>query len=328
MSRLNEMILEFRENIGQSIEGLALLMQMDPEEYSELEKDWIPSDEILQRLCSLFEWNYKDIKRIADNSPSKNQGKNASEKQKHFPLEKTSDGEIVTPFAKMIREGRIEAKQDERGIATLIGISVDYYIEIEDGLLPPNDLIKKLCSLYGWNYKQIQQKINAQSKVEFGNSRPLLDAREIQSILPKSEIPEIKEVTTQSALHELIQQARIEADQNVEGISLLLQINPEFYEQIESGVVSPDPELLKRISSLFGWNYYEMLIREKSSHLGKLLPAITKLDSKEKSFAEIKFRKIQREIEKNWKNISQEHQETLLTQLEFILGSMENLNQN
>ena len=72
MSILNEKILEFRENVGQSIEGLALLMQMDPEEYAELEKDWIPSDEILQRLCSLFEWNYKDIKRIADNSPSKN----------------------------------------------------------------------------------------------------------------------------------------------------------------------------------------------------------------------------------------------------------------
>jgi len=328
MSRLNEMILEFRENIGQSIEGLALLMQMDPEEYTELEKDWIPSDEILQRLCSLFEWNYKDIKRIADNSPTKNHKKNDSVKQKHSPLEKNYDGKIVTPFAKMIREGRIEAKQDEKGIATLIGVSVDYYLEIEDGLLPPNDLIKKICSLYGWNYKQIQQKINAQSKVEFGNSRPLLDAREIQSILPKSEIPEIKEVPTQSALHELIQQARIEADQNVEGISLLLQINPEFYEQIESGAVSPDPELLKRISSLFGWNYYEMLIREKSSHLGELLPAITKLDAKEKSFAEIKFRKIQREIEENWKNISQEHQETLLTQLEFILGSMENLSQN
>ena len=64
------MILEFREDIGQSIEGLALLMQMDPEEYARLEKDWIPPDDTLQRLCALFEWNYQDIKRLADVTPS------------------------------------------------------------------------------------------------------------------------------------------------------------------------------------------------------------------------------------------------------------------
>jgi hypothetical protein len=51
MSKLNEKILEFRDDIGQSIEGLALLMQMDPEEYTRLEKDWIPPDDILRRLC-------------------------------------------------------------------------------------------------------------------------------------------------------------------------------------------------------------------------------------------------------------------------------------
>ena len=39
MSELNLRIREFREDIGQSIEGLALLMQMDPDEYIELEKE-------------------------------------------------------------------------------------------------------------------------------------------------------------------------------------------------------------------------------------------------------------------------------------------------
>jgi len=43
MSKLNEMIRKFREDIGQSTEGLALLMQMDQEEYARLEKDWIPA---------------------------------------------------------------------------------------------------------------------------------------------------------------------------------------------------------------------------------------------------------------------------------------------
>ena len=70
MSELNQRIREFREDIGQSIEGLALLMKMEPEEFARLEVDWIPPDEILQRLCSLFEWNYKDIKRLAQNTPN------------------------------------------------------------------------------------------------------------------------------------------------------------------------------------------------------------------------------------------------------------------
>ena len=70
MSKLNEMIREFREDIGQSIEGLALLMQMEPDEFAQLEGNWIPPDDILQRLCVLFEWNYRDIKRLADKTPS------------------------------------------------------------------------------------------------------------------------------------------------------------------------------------------------------------------------------------------------------------------
>ena len=37
---------------------------------------------------------------------------------------------------------------------------------------------------------------------------------------------------------EQILKARVHADQNVEGISILLQINPELYEQIESIIES------------------------------------------------------------------------------------------
>ena len=61
MAKLNEMIKDFRLSIDQSIEALALLMQMDPEEYARLEEDWNPPAGVLQRLCALFEWNYQDI---------------------------------------------------------------------------------------------------------------------------------------------------------------------------------------------------------------------------------------------------------------------------
>ena len=56
MAKLNEMIKDFRLSIDQSIEALALLMQMAPEEYARLEEDWNPPADVLQRLCALFEW--------------------------------------------------------------------------------------------------------------------------------------------------------------------------------------------------------------------------------------------------------------------------------
>jgi transcriptional regulator with XRE-family HTH domain len=325
MSKLNEMILEFREDIGQSIEGLALLMQMDPEEYARLEKDWIPPDDTLQRLCALFEWNYQEIKRLAYNTPSSKGKKTIPENQQPSSVENNSADSPPTPLAKIIKDAREAVKQDAPGIATLLGISVDYYQEFENGVIPPDELLRKLCSLFGWNYKQILQKINSQSSVLLGNLQPLLHAREIQARLPKQEALEIPDVPAPVALHKKILQARLNVDQNVEGISLLLQINPELYEQIESGKVNPEPALLKRISSLFSWNYHELLNREKSSHYRQLLPAITSLDSPDSSITEIKLRKILQEIAENWYKITKEQQQTLLTQLEFIRGSMENM---
>ena len=225
----------------------------------------------------------------------------------------------------MVRDARNNAGQDIKGISTLLGVSTDYYEEIEAGLVPPDNLLRKLCSLYGWNYKQIQQKINTQSTHILGTRQPPLPASEIQARLPKVEIPDIPEASPGVSLHEQIKQARVEADQNVEGMSLLLQINPEYYQQIESGDAVPDPELLKKISTLYGWNYHEILNREKSEQLSQLQPTVTILKSSDSSVNEVKLRETQAEIAENWKNISREDQQTLLTQLEFIRDSMKNL---
>ena len=61
MSELNQKIREFREDIGQSIEGLALLMQMEPEEFARLEEGWIPPDE----YCSDSVHSLNGITRIS-----------------------------------------------------------------------------------------------------------------------------------------------------------------------------------------------------------------------------------------------------------------------
>ena len=54
-------------------------------------------------------------------------------------------------------------------------------------------------------------------------------------------------------------------------------------------------------------------------------PTITILKSSDSSVNDVKLRETQAEIVENWKNISREDQQTLLTQLEFIRDSMKNL---
>ena len=76
---------------------------------------------------------------------------------------------------------------------------------------------------------------------------------------------------------------------------------------------------------MYGWNYHEILNREKSEQLSQMQPTVTILKSSDTSVNELKLRETQTEIAENWKNISREDQQTLLTQLEFIRDSMKNL---
>ena len=76
---------------------------------------------------------------------------------------------------------------------------------------------------------------------------------------------------------------------------------------------------------MYGWNYHEILNREKSEQLSQLQPSVTILKSSDSNVNDLKLRETQVEISENWKNISREDQKTLLTQLEFIRDSMKNL---
>jgi Helix-turn-helix. len=63
--------------------------------------------------------------------------------------------------------------------------------------------------------------------------------------------PELPEIQAPQPLNQRIRQAREEVSQSIEGLALLLQLNPEYYEKLESGEITPDEELLKKICALF-----------------------------------------------------------------------------
>jgi transcriptional regulator with XRE-family HTH domain len=71
--------------------------------------------------------------------------------------------------------------------------------------------------------------------------------------------------------HEKLLEARVNADQTVDAMSILLGLSPEDYEKLEGGKY-PDDDTLRRLCKIMGWNYYEaqrLIINEMISPQAK-----------------------------------------------------------
>lgn len=319
MAKLNDMIREFRESIHQSIDAVAMLMQMTPEQYSRLEEDWIPPDNILERLCALFEWNYQDVRRIALHGPrDSSPGNYSPDADSSAQVEAGAASPESGSFHEQLRNAREQVEQSPEGMATLLGTSVEYYLALENSVIPDDDLLRRICSLFSWNFKQVRQKLLTRHNPVFAPARPPLSAEEMRVESPGMQQPEIPEGAEPKPLGQRLREAREEVEQTREGLALLLQVNPEFYARIESGDIVPDQDLLKRIAAVFRWNYHELLKQEQRSSCGQLPPSFQGLRLSAKSDSERELREIMRAISEGWHNLGSEQRRSLLIQLELI----------
>lgn len=308
MAKLNEMIKEFRLSIDQSIEALALLMQMEPEEYARLEEDWIPPPDLLQRLCALFEWNYQEISRLARNTPQARQ-------TTQLPA---IGGRLA--FYEQLQAARLEAGQTAEGLATLLGIPTEYYLALEEGVIPTDDLLRKICALFEWNYRQVRQRLITYTAPNIGPYQPPLSAREIKSRFPETlPPPELPQTPTSNrfTLGERIRDARLEVGQSIEGMALLLRTSAEYFEQIEDDEARPSAELLRQICALFEWNYNEVANQYRHQDRQFWQPSVTRLQPLEPHRVQ-KLQGLQDEIASGWKDLNREQQDALLSQLELV----------
>ncbi len=157
-------------------------MQMDPEEYARLEEDWNPCG-CSSTSVRLFEWNYQDISRLAMNTPQSPQS------------QLTEGGKARSTFGEQLQAERLAVGQTLEGLSTLLGIPVDYYQALEEGVIPPDELLRKICSMFEWNYRQVRQRRITSTNPSFGGYQPPLSAREIRNRFPnKPDTPEWNEV--------------------------------------------------------------------------------------------------------------------------------------
>jgi len=323
MAKLNEMIKDFRLSINQSIEAIALLMQMSPEEYERLEGDWLPPDDLLQRLCSLFEWNYNDVKQIASNTPVRSSV--IAPRQKQVSGGGAEDRTNLPSFHEQLRNARLQVNQSPEGIATLLDMSPDYYLMFEEDTVPTDDVLRKICSLFQWNYLRVRQRLITHSSRNIASAPPPLPLSIIREQHPEQEKnPSSFTATERVFLGERMRKMRIEAGQSLEGIALLLKVSAGYYSQVESGEITPDIELLKGISSLFQWNYNQLLREVQNENIRDFQPAVTSLQDFGKSSKQHKeFKELQKEISKHWFNLSRSQQESLIAQMELIRDTVD-----
>ncbi len=327
MAKFNEAVKEFRESVGQSPEALALLLQISPDEYASLENDWTPPDDVLQRVCALFKWNYNDIKRMVTHTPSLGTPSGAASQETTHAIPRSSDSEAQSSFHELLQDARSRVGQSSTGIAMLLNISVEYYESFEQDTVPPDDLVRKICSLFGWNYREVRQNLINRSTPRVVPRQPPLAVKDLKTLLPKKEFkPLSTDGESTESLGNRLYRARMEMRQSPSAIALLLDVSEEYYLQLESGLI-PDPELLKRVAALFRWNYNDLRLLVSNENILQFQPTVTKIEATTTPHTH-KFRSLQEEISQYWNELDSGQQETLITQLELLRDTAKKLSKS
>ena len=318
MSKLNQMILNFRNSKNQSVEAMAIMLNISIEDYIRLEKDWNPPDEVLKKISILFNYNLNDLKRASLLIPNKKiDNENATEKNLN------DNQKSIFSFNQLVKKSRIDVGQTKEGISMMLEISLDLYNKLEDDLIPNDDLLKKICMLFSWNYFDIRNKLLTKNNPLSKTQRPPLSFEEIKLSSDPVKPIDIPIIKKEKTISQKIKEARKNISQTQEGMALLLQINTETYSLIESGEILPNEELLKKIASLFQWNYFELLKEDRLSRYSHFENHLIHLDYSN-NFK--KLNELLNVIKKEWIKLHKSNQKSLLVQIELIKNTILDFN--
>lgn len=318
MAKFNQMVKEFRESIKQTPEGVALLLQIRPADYLKLEEDWIPPEDLLERVCSLFSWNYQDIRRTIATDPNAP----ASMRSSAQPVQRESLApRPPSDFNTMLRESREEIGQSPEAIAMLLNMQLQEYLDLEHNRIPTDQVLQKICSMFGWNYRQVRQRLIINTSPPIVATQQPLTLQELQSLresraVQEADIPLRSTPANRETLGENLRRARETIGQSTQAIAMLLNIDDATYEAFENGM-APSPDMLRRIAALFRWNYNELRILVNTENIQQFQPTVHVNKSGQQAATQ-QLSKITKEIQQTWPNLSAQQQQSLLAQLDLI----------
>ncbi len=161
----HELLRTTRQEAEQTVEVMAVLLNMSPEEYEALETWKYPDEETLKRLCLMMEWNYYDTQRLIINEmispnrpvpaapPDAPQGEGGAP---HAPQPaEYRHAPTMSTLGERLREVRLITGQSTEIIALMLNIDEEHYLRIEGGEQPSDEVLRRISLVYNWNYQDL-----------------------------------------------------------------------------------------------------------------------------------------------------------------------------
>lgn len=184
----HEMLITARVQANHTVDTMAVLLNMAPEDYERLERGKYPDDETLTRLCKLMGWNYYDAQRLIINEmiaphPRPHDaeprptaaGKAARQAVEHPappPRPSLTPAQQYETLAMRLREARAAVGQSAEIVAMLLKVTPEEYEQIENGKAPNDEVLRRISLVFNWNYLDLVEMVRAEQASVFQPSLP------------------------------------------------------------------------------------------------------------------------------------------------------------
>ncbi len=192
-------------------------------------------------------------------------------------------------FARHLQDARLAGEQTTDVMAVLLNITQEEYELLESGQYPDDETLRRICTLLGWNYYDTQRLLinemiaprdlaRAPVKGEARGKSPAPSAPlTVGEPHPLPATPlehggqRTARPTQPETLGSRLREVRLVTGQSVDVIAMLLNTDAETYMALEAGA-SPNDEMLRRVSSVYRWNYQELLNLLRTEHARSFQP--------------------------------------------------------
>lgn len=232
-------------------------------------------------------------------------------------------------FHRMLRKLREDASQSLEVMAVLLNMQEEDYVAIEEGRkYPDNETLKRLCMVAEWNYYDTQRIIinemtgpsPAHASLSPGEGEAAVKALQSTPLdTPISSVAKIRE-----SLGNRLKDVRLRTGQTVEIICMLLNISADEYRRLEGGE-HPGDDLLRKISIIYDWNYYDLMSLLRTEQVTSLQPLRQGMPFPGRSPGMGQLKSMWPEMERLFDALQEREQQFVLSQMELVRDTMRNL---
>lgn len=243
-------------------------------------------------------------------------------------------------FAKLLQDARLAGEQTTDVMAVLLNITQEEYELLESGQYPDDETLRRICTLLGWNYYDTQRLLinemiaprnlaRAPAKGEARSKAPPPPATVAGEPAPPPTAPleqagsgsRAARPTQPETLGSRLREVRLVTGQSVDVIAMLLNTDAETYMALEAGA-SPSDEMLRRISSVYRWNYQELLNLLRSEHAHSFQPVRVGTPYPAATADLEKLKALNQEVQNIFYRMNPQERVRVLAQIELIRDTM------